>query len=201
MLWDDQAVYVAAELEEPHVWATLTQHDSVIFQDNDFEVFLDPDADGHNYGENDDTTHGRGRLWPIFSAERGMYEIARTGNAGAGTPFLAALKQFSTPEGFLPEQVWNDSVTLPGSWQVTTPSPYVPGTPTKSIAPLNWAMGEYISLIASIHAGRIVDVPVIVCSRTLGVGGSTSQITRWISAYARSRSSRGSNGVVPVSIS
>jgi glucoamylase len=121
--------------------------------------------DGHNYGENDDTTHGRGRLWPIFSAERGMYEIARTGNAGAGTPFVAALKQFSTPEGFLPEQVWNDSVTLPGSWQVTTPSPYVPGTPTKSIAPLNWAMGEYISLIASIHAGRIVDVPVIVCSR------------------------------------
>jgi hypothetical protein len=51
MLWDDQALYIAAELEEPHVWATLTAHDSVIFHDNDFEVFLDPDADSHLYGE------------------------------------------------------------------------------------------------------------------------------------------------------
>src|SRR5439155_24691190 len=36
MLWDDEAFYIAAELEEPHVWATLKEHDSVIFQDNDF---------------------------------------------------------------------------------------------------------------------------------------------------------------------
>src|SRR5262245_48401017 len=51
MLWDDEALYIAAELEEPHVWATLTEHDSVIFRDNDFEVFLDPDSDNHVYGE------------------------------------------------------------------------------------------------------------------------------------------------------
>src|SRR5215207_2866652 len=37
MLWDDEYFYVAADLEEPHVWATLTRHDSVIFHDNDFE--------------------------------------------------------------------------------------------------------------------------------------------------------------------
>ncbi len=51
MLWDDEALYIAAELEEPHIWATLTEHDVVIFQDNDFEVFLDPDGDNHLYGE------------------------------------------------------------------------------------------------------------------------------------------------------
>jgi hypothetical protein len=51
MLWDDAYLYIAAELEEPHVWATLTQHDSVIFHDNDFEVFLDPDGDSHLYAE------------------------------------------------------------------------------------------------------------------------------------------------------
>jgi Carbohydrate family 9 binding domain-like len=51
MLWDDSALYIAAELEEPHVWATLKDHDAVIFHDNDFEVFLDPDADSHLYGE------------------------------------------------------------------------------------------------------------------------------------------------------
>jgi hypothetical protein len=52
MLWDDDYFYVAAELEEPHVWATLTRHDSYIFHDdNDFEVFIDPDGDSHNYCE------------------------------------------------------------------------------------------------------------------------------------------------------
>ena len=51
MLWDDRYFYVAAELEEPHPWATLTAHDSVIFRDHDFEVFIDPDSDGHNYFE------------------------------------------------------------------------------------------------------------------------------------------------------
>ncbi|CAN5659957.1 carbohydrate-binding family 9-like protein [soil metagenome] len=51
MLWDDKHLYIGAELEEPHVWGTLTQHDSVIFNDNDFEVFLDPDGDGALYSE------------------------------------------------------------------------------------------------------------------------------------------------------
>src|SRR5690242_2862996 len=41
-LWDDKFLYIAAELEEPHLWATLTNHDAVIFQDPDFEVFIDP---------------------------------------------------------------------------------------------------------------------------------------------------------------
>ena len=51
MLWDDANLYIAAELEEPHVWATLREHDSVIFHDPDFEVFIDPDGDNHLYGE------------------------------------------------------------------------------------------------------------------------------------------------------
>jgi hypothetical protein len=51
MLWDDQFFYVAAELEEPHVWGTLTRHDSVIFHDNDFEIFIDPDGDNQEYYE------------------------------------------------------------------------------------------------------------------------------------------------------
>jgi hypothetical protein len=51
MLWDDQYLYVGAELEETDVWATLTQHDSIIFVDNDFEVFIDPNSDNHEYYE------------------------------------------------------------------------------------------------------------------------------------------------------
>src|SRR5262245_49256622 len=34
MLWDDKALYIAADMEEPHLWGTLTQRDAVIFQDN-----------------------------------------------------------------------------------------------------------------------------------------------------------------------
>ena len=51
MLWDDDFFYVAAEMEEPHVWAKLEKRDSVIFHDNDFEVFIDPDGDTHEYYE------------------------------------------------------------------------------------------------------------------------------------------------------
>jgi hypothetical protein len=51
MLWDDSYLYIGAELEEPHVWATLVKRDTVIFRDNDFEVFLDPDGDSQEYYE------------------------------------------------------------------------------------------------------------------------------------------------------
>lgn len=51
MLWDDDYFYIGAYLEEPNIWATLTQRDSILFQENDFEVFIDPDGDTHNYYE------------------------------------------------------------------------------------------------------------------------------------------------------
>ena len=51
MLWDEEYLYFYAEMEEPHVWATLKQRDTVIFYNNDFEIFIDPDGDTHNYME------------------------------------------------------------------------------------------------------------------------------------------------------
>ena len=51
MLWDDNYFYVAAHLDEPHVWGTIEQRDAVIYHDNDFEVFIDPDGDNHLYYE------------------------------------------------------------------------------------------------------------------------------------------------------
>jgi hypothetical protein len=51
MLWDQKCLYIGTEIEEPHVRATLTEHDSVIFHDNDFEVFLDPNGEGEFYVE------------------------------------------------------------------------------------------------------------------------------------------------------
>jgi hypothetical protein len=51
MLWDDDYLYIAAELQEPHIWATIEERDAVIFEDNDFQVFIDPDGDTHMYYE------------------------------------------------------------------------------------------------------------------------------------------------------
>ncbi|MCU7494116.1 MAG: carbohydrate-binding family 9-like protein [Ignavibacteria bacterium] len=51
MLWDDNFLYIAARLEEPDVWATLRERDTTIYEDNNFEVFIDPDGDSQNYYE------------------------------------------------------------------------------------------------------------------------------------------------------
>lgn len=51
MLWDKSFLYIAAELEEPHIWAGLKNHDDIIYYDNDFEVFIDPNNNTHDYFE------------------------------------------------------------------------------------------------------------------------------------------------------
>jgi len=51
MLWDKQYIYLAVELEEPHIWGTLKNRDDVIFWDNDIEFFIDPFCSGKNYRE------------------------------------------------------------------------------------------------------------------------------------------------------
>ncbi len=51
LLWDDRYLYVFAEIQEPHVWGTLKKKNDIIFFDNDFEVFIDPNGDNHNYYE------------------------------------------------------------------------------------------------------------------------------------------------------
>lgn len=64
MTYDDNGMYFAVLLEEPHVWANLTEHDAVIYQDNDFEIFLDPTNDTHNYLEYE--VNALGTDWDLF---------------------------------------------------------------------------------------------------------------------------------------
>ena len=51
ILWDDSCLYIATHLQEPHLNANLLQHDTIVFQNNDFEIFIDPDKDTHEYFE------------------------------------------------------------------------------------------------------------------------------------------------------
>jgi hypothetical protein len=51
MLWDDQYLYIAARMNESDLWATLKERDAIIFHDNDFEIFIDPNNDAEQYFE------------------------------------------------------------------------------------------------------------------------------------------------------
>jgi hypothetical protein len=64
MLWDDDYLYILAELEENNIWANLEKHDDVVYYDNDFEIFIDPDNDAKNYFEYE--VNAKGTVFDLF---------------------------------------------------------------------------------------------------------------------------------------
>ena len=64
MLWDENYYYILAKMYEPHVWATLKQRDTIVFYNNDIEVFIDPDGDTHNYFEIE--VNALNTVWELF---------------------------------------------------------------------------------------------------------------------------------------
>ncbi|TLV01586.1 hypothetical protein FEN17_16350 [Dyadobacter luticola] len=51
MLWDSAYLYIGAVIEEEHIWAYQEKRDQIVYLENDFEVFIDPDGDTENYYE------------------------------------------------------------------------------------------------------------------------------------------------------
>jgi hypothetical protein len=51
MLWDKEYLYIATVIEEEHIWAYQDKKDQIVYLENDFEVFMDPDGDTDNYYE------------------------------------------------------------------------------------------------------------------------------------------------------
>ncbi len=141
----------------PYVTLSLPVIDSTISQTiNGNQYWYRYNHDG--YGETSSganyTGAGIGRLWPILSGERGVYQIAASGT-GSGDAALTAMLAAANASGFIPEQVWDNAA----------PAGYTPGTPTKSMNPLNWAMGEFITLLFSDSTGAVADQPSIVYNR------------------------------------
>ena len=112
MLWDDTYFYIAAEMEEPHVWATLTEHDSVIFNDNDFEVFLDPDGDNHSYFELE--INALGTVWDLR-----LVKPYRDGGPALNEWHALGLQKTVQIDGTL-----NDPSDTDRSWTVTLALPW-----------------------------------------------------------------------------
>ncbi|KAG7396994.1 hypothetical protein PHYBOEH_001444 [Phytophthora boehmeriae] len=51
MMYDDETLYVAAEIMEKQIWGTITEKNSTLYHENDFEVFFNPDGSRHRYYE------------------------------------------------------------------------------------------------------------------------------------------------------
>ena len=64
MLWDENYLYVYAELEEPHVWGYQKKRDAIIYYENDFEMFIKPPGMDPRYGEFE--MNAQGTAWDLF---------------------------------------------------------------------------------------------------------------------------------------
>lgn len=67
MMWDDTCLYMAVQLTESQVWATLKQHDGVVFHDNDFEFFIDPSGTTQPYFEVEVNAYNT--IWDLLLAK------------------------------------------------------------------------------------------------------------------------------------
>jgi glucoamylase len=120
---------------------------------------------------------GRGRPWPLLTGERAHYELAAGRDVRS---LLAAIENFASQSGMLPEQVW-DQPDIPSYGMYL-------GKPCGAAMPLMWAHAEYIKLLRSISDGKIFDVIAPVAGRYLnGKGPSDLEIwktSRQVSAIA-----------------
>jgi len=112
MLWDEAFFYVGAELEEPHLWATYTQRDAIIYHENDFEVFIDPDGDNHEYYELE--INALGTVWDLL-----LIRPYRDGGPAVHAWDIQGLQTAVHLDGSL-----NDPTDTDGGWTVEIALPW-----------------------------------------------------------------------------
>ena len=101
----------------------------------------------------------RGRVWPIFTGERGQYELAKSlGQGDINTTnldklrntYVKAMELFANEGFMIPEQVW-DGVGKNETYNYTT------GKGTNSATPLAWSHAEYVKLLRSCADKKVWD--------------------------------------------
>ncbi|SNR23811.1 glycoside hydrolase family 15 protein [Halorubrum vacuolatum] len=114
------------------------------------------------------TGGGKGRLWPIFTGERGEYELrarADGPDAFGGTDeealepeaLLETMAGFGNSGRMLPEQVWDREHPTEYGWEF--------GEGTGGATPLAWSMAGFIRLAHGIDAGVPVETPAVARER------------------------------------
>lgn len=125
MLWDSAYLYIGAQMEEPHLWATLTTRDAVIYHDNDFEVFIDPDGDSHEYYELE--INALGTEWDLL-----LIKPYRDGAPAVNAWDIQGLKTAVALEGTLNnphdhDSAWTVEIAIP--WRVLAECAHRPSPP------------------------------------------------------------------------
>ncbi len=143
MLWDDEYLYVYADMQEAHLWATLTERDSVIYRDPDFEVFIDPDGDTKNYVEIE--INALNTVWDLL-----LTEPYRSGNLALHDWNIPKLKHAVNLRGSLnnpadTDDGWSVEMAIPWasitghSNHPRTVHPPAPGTTLRmNFSQVNW---------------------------------------------------------------
>jgi len=114
------------------------------------------DGYGETYFGGPWQNEGIGRIWPIFTGERGEYEIAAGHDP---TLYLTAMLQFANQGGMIPEQVWDQADP--------SRTGFVFGRGTGSATPLAWSMAQFLRLVVCAEEKRIVETPNIVAEHFL----------------------------------
>ncbi|MBB6645628.1 glycoside hydrolase family 15 protein [Halobellus ruber] len=102
---------------------------------------------------------GKGRLWPIFTGERGEYELVYGTDSGDLAPdrMLETMAGFANSGRMLPEQVWDREHTTDFNWEF--------GEGTGAATPLAWSMAQYVRLAHGVDAGAPVETPAVLRDR------------------------------------
>ncbi len=156
MLWDSTHFYVAARLEEPHVWGTLTERNSIIFYDNDFEIFIDPDGDNHHYYEFE--INALGTIWELT-----LEKPYKDGGPATHGTNIDGLKSAVHVDGTLndpsdTDRGWSVEVAIP--WRglaryAARPVPPAPGTRWR----INFSRVEWRHVVEDGAYRKVPDAP------------------------------------------
>ncbi|MEJ2594283.1 MAG: carbohydrate-binding family 9-like protein, partial [bacterium] len=131
MLWDRHYLYIAAFLEEPDLNASLLERDAIIYRDNDFEVFIDPDDDALNYYEYEVNAYGT--VMDLF--------LDKPYNQGGRADLSWDLRNLQSAVGR--QGTLNDPSDRDTSWSVELAIPWSAFTADEEIPPENgdiWRM-------------------------------------------------------------
>jgi hypothetical protein len=162
MLWDDEFLYIGAYLEEPNIWATLTERDSIIFQDNDFEVFIDPDGDTHNYYELE--MNALNTVWDLL-----LVRPYRDGGPAVHAWDIRGLKTAVFVNGTL-----NDPSDRDKAWTLEIAMPFsvlrecIPGKPERPSAGDQWRMNfSRVEYVLKVENGKSIKAKDTATSQNL----------------------------------
>jgi len=166
MVWDDQALYMAADIAEPRLWAEMTKHDAPLYQENAFEFFIDPDGDNHEYYEFE--INALNTTWDLL-----LPRPYRDGGLGISNWEIAGLQSAVHLDGTL-----NDPSDVDRGWSIEIAVPWK-------------ALGEQARRPSPPHEGdqwrmnftRVETALRVDNGRYRKIDGQASQVSSWAPQY------------------